>query len=576
MKTYTVAEVVVDRLVKAGIKRIYGIVGDSLNPVSDALRRDGRIAWVHVRHEEAGAFAAGAEAQLSGELAVCAGSSGPGNLHLINGLFDAHRSHAPVLALASHIPGSEIGTQYFQETHPDRLFNECSHYSELIANPAQMPRVLQIAMQMAVSRRGVAVVALPGDVAAMKVPDKNLGHNLQPARPYIAPNHDDVVRLAEMIDAAKRVTLFCGAGCEGAREALIELADKIRSPMGHAWRGKQWVEPDNPFDVGMTGFIGFGGCYQAMHSCDLLVLLGTDFPYHAFLPTKPKIAQVDICGDHLGRRSRLDLGITGDVGATVQALLPLVAAKSDSVHLQKARDKLHEARKKLDVYVKHVNSQIPLHPEYFTAALNRLATDDAVFTVDTGLNCVWAARYIQAKRDRRIIGSFNHGSMANALPQAIGAQFLYPDRQVIAMCGDGGFSMLMGDLLTIASYDLPVKIIVYNNGSLGFVSLEMRASGLPDWQTDMNNPNFARLAEAVGVRGIRIEQAGDVESSLQSAMQHKGPVLLDVMTDPNVISLPPNVTLKEVEGFSFGLSRLALSGNIDAVVATLKDNWRSL
>jgi len=576
MSTDTVAEVVVDHLVKAGVKRIYGIVGDSLNPISDALRRNGKIAWVHVRHEEVGAFAAGAEAQLSGELAVCAGSSGPGNLHLINGLFDAHRSHAPVLALASHIPGSEIGTQYFQETHPDRLFAECSHYSELIANPAQMPRVLQIAMQTAVSRRGVSVVALPGDVAAMKVSNQGLDHDLQLTRPKICPNHDDVARLAEMINTAGRVTLFCGAGCEGTREALIELADKIQSPIGHAWRGKQWVEPDNSFDVGMTGFIGFGGCYEAMHNCDLLILLGTDFPYHAFMPTQPKIAQVDICGDHLGRRSKLDLGIIGDVGATIAALLPLVEAKSDCVHLKNARDKLHKSRTKLDVYIKHIGSQSPLHPEYFTSTLNRLAVDDAVFTVDTGLNCVWAARYIQAMRDRRIIGSFNHGSMACALPQAIGAQFLYPDRQVIAMCGDGGFSMLMGDLLTIASYDLPVKVIVYNNGALGFISLEMRANGLPDWQTEMKNPNFAQLAEVVGIRGIRIEQASDVESSLKKAMQHKGPVLIDVVTDPNVISLPPNITLKEMEGFSLGMSRLALSGHIDAVVKTLKHNWRSL
>ncbi len=576
MSTHTVAEILVDRLVQAGIKRIYGIVGDSLNPVSDALRKDGRISWVHVRHEEVAAFAAGAEAQLSGNLTVCAGSSGPGNLHLINGLFDAHRSHAPVLAIASHIPGSEIGTQYFQETHPDQLFRECSHYCEVISNPAQMPRVLQIAMQTAVSRRGVAVVVLPGDIAAMPVPTQNLSHNLQLTKPCISPNSDDVTQLAEMINSAKRVTLFCGAGCQGAREGLIALADKIQAPIGHAWRGKQWVEPDNPFDVGMTGFIGYGGCYQAMHDCDLLVLLGTDFPYHAFMPTKPKIAQVDIRGDHLGRRSHLDLGIVADVGQTIKALLPLIDKKDDKVHLQTARKNLQQARKKLDIYVKHVSKQQPIHPEYVTATLNDHATDNAVFTVDTGLNCVWAARYIQAMRDRRIIGSFNHGSMANALPQAIGAQLLYPDRQIVAMCGDGGFSMLMGDLLTIASYQLPIKIFIYNNSSLGFVSLEMRASGLPDWQTDMTNPDFAKLAEATGIKGIRIENTSEVESSIKEALMHDGPVVIDVLTDPNAISLPPNVTLKEVEGFTLGMTRLVLSGHVDAVVDTIESNWRSL
>jgi pyruvate dehydrogenase (quinone) len=571
----TVAEELVDHLANAGVERIYGIVGDSLNPVTDAVRRSGKLQWVHVRHEEVGAFAAGAEAQLSGKLVACAGSCGPGNVHLINGLYDAHRSMAPVLAIAAQIPSSEIGTGYFQETHPERTFQECSHYCELIASPKQMPRTLQIAMQNAIAKGGVGVVVLPGDVAGMPMPDGALSHGLMTSRPVTRPPDDEVARLADLINDAGRVTLFCGSGCAGAHDELLALAETLKAPIGHAYRAKQFVQYDNPYDVGMTGMLGYGAAYEAMHECDLLLLLGTDFPYDPFMPTRCKIAQVDLRGEHLGRRSRLDLGLCGDVRATLQALLPALTPKGDGMFLEAMQKHHHKARRKLDVYVNHVGKRRPLHPEYVAATLNELASEDAVFTVDTGMCNVWSARYIEATKERRILASYSHGSMANALPQAIGAQFLYPERQVISMSGDGGFAMLMGDFLTLTQYDLPVKVILFNNSALGMVKLEMEAFGIPDWQTDLKNPNFAEVAEAMGVLGVRIEDPAEVRSGLQRALAHPGPALVDVVTDPNALSMPPHITAEQVEGFALSMSKLVLSGHVDEVVATVEANWRN-
>jgi pyruvate dehydrogenase (quinone) len=571
----TVAEELVDHLANAGVERIYGIVGDSLNPVTDAVRRSGKLQWVHVRHEEVGAFAAGAEAQLSGKLVACAGSCGPGNVHLINGLYDAHRSMAPVLAIAAQIPSSEIGTGYFQETHPERTFQECSHYCELIASPKQMPRTLQIAMQNAIAKGGVGVVVLPGDVAGMPMPDGALSHGLMTSRPVTRPPDDEVARLADLINDAGRVTLFCGSGCAGAHDELLALAETLKAPIGHAYRAKQFVQYDNPYDVGMTGMLGYGAAYEAMHECDLLLLLGTDFPYDPFMPTRCKIAQVDLRGEHLGRRSRLDLGLCGDVRATLQALLPALTPKGDGMFLEAMQKHHHKARRKLDVYVNHVGKRRPLHPEYVAATLNELASEDAVFTVDTGMCNVWSARYIEATKERRILASYSHGSMANALPQAIGAQFLYPERQVISMSGDGGFAMLMGDFLTLTQYDLPVKVILFNNSALGMVKLEMEAFGIPDWQTDLKNPNFAKVAEAMGVLGVRIEDPAEVRSGLQRALAHPGPALVDVVTDPNALSMPPHITAEQVEGFALSMSKLVLSGHVDEVVATVEANWRN-
>jgi pyruvate dehydrogenase (quinone) len=573
----TVADELVDRLIDGGVQRIYGVVGDSLNPVTDAVRRTkGKINWVHVRHEEAGAFAASAEAQLSGKLTACAGSCGPGNLHLINGLYDAHRSSAPVIAIASHIPTIEIGTEYFQETHPERLFQECSHYCELIATPRQMPRMLQIAMQKAVGKGGVSVLVVPGDVAGMDIPSGSVPPSPVSARPVVRPCDGDLAKLADMVNAAEKITLLCGYGCRDAHAEILQFAEKVKAPVGHAYRGKQYLEYDNPYDVGMTGLLGFGSAFNAMHECDLLLLLGTDFPYPQFLPDNPKVAQVDIRADHLGRRCKLDLGLCGDIGETLRAILPRISGKTDRTHLDRMLSEHKESIRKLGVYIDHVGTRRPIHPELVAAALNEAASEDAIFTVDTGMCNVWHARYIRATRNRRMLASYMHGSMANALPHAIGAQMLYPDRQVVSMSGDGGFAMLLGDLLTVLQYKLPIKIVLFNNGALGMVKLEMEVAGLPDWQTGLVNPNFAKMAEAMGFKGIRIEDPAGVRSGMQEAFAHTGPVLIDAVTDPNALSMPPHVTLGQLEGFSLAMGKLILSGHIDEVVDTIEANVRNL
>ena len=571
---HRVADELVRRLAEAGVERIYGVVGDSLNPVTDALRLNTNVKWIHVRNEEAGAFAAGAEAQLTGKLAACGGSCGPGNLHLINGLFDAHRSNAPVLAIASHIPSSEIGTAYFQETHPQNLFQECSYYCELISNPAQFERVLHIAMQHAAGLSGVGVIVLPGDIAGADLPPESAPRSIVSRRPSIRPGDKDLAKLADLVNSSKKVALFCGIGCDKAHDEVVALAEKVKAPVGHSYRGKPFVEYDNPYDVGMTGMIGFGMAYEAIHECDLLILLGTDFPYDKFLPTKTKIAQIDIRVERLGRRSRLDLGIWGDVRETLQALLPLLDTKKDREYLDATLRQHKEKLRKMNVYVDHVGTRLPMHPEPVAATLSEVAAPDAIFTADTGMCNVWSARYIKATKDRRIIGSFNHGSMANALPQAIGAQCAYPDRQVISMSGDGGLAMLMGDLLTITQYDLPIKVLVFDNGALGMVKLEMETGGFPDFQTDLKNPNFAKLAEAIGMMGVRIEKPTDLTSGLKRALEHKGPALIDVVTDPNALSIPSHADRSQAVGFALALGKMVLAGNIDEVVATVEGNIR--
>src|SRR5271167_2063286 len=572
--THRVADQLVSSLLEAGVERIYGVVGDSLNPVTDALRLNGKLKWIHVRHEETAAFAAGAEAQLSGKLAACAGSCGPGNLHLINGLFDAHRSNAPVLAIASHIPTREIGTGYFQETHPEILFKECSHYCELISNPKQFERVLHIAMQSAIGKGGVGVIVLPGDLGGADFPAEGAPRSLVSPRPSIRPGEKDLARLAELINSSKKVALFCGIGCENAHDEVVALAEKVKAPSAHTYRGKPFVEYNNPYDVGMTGMIGFGMAYEAIHECDLLLLLGTDFPYDKFLPTNTKIAQIDIRVERLGRRSKLDLGIWGDVRETLQALLPMVNTKQDRDYLAITLAKHKEKLRKMNVYVDHVGKRLPMHPEPVAAAMSEAAAPDAIFTADTGMCNVWSARHIKASKGRRIIGSFNHGSMANALPQAIGAQCAYPGRQVISMSGDGGLAMLLGDLLTITQYNLPINVLVFDNGVLGMVKLEMETAGLPDFQTDLKNPNFAKLAEAIGIMGVRIENPADLTSGIKKALQHSGPALIDVVTDPNALSIPSHADRSQAVGFALAMGKMVLSGNIEEVVATIEGNIR--
>ncbi|MCP3767309.1 MULTISPECIES: pyruvate dehydrogenase [unclassified Streptomyces] len=577
MAKQNVAEQFVDILTRAGVKRLYGVVGDSLNPVVDAVRRNPAIDWVHVRHEETAAFAAGAEAQITGRLAACAGSCGPGNLHLINGLYDAHRSMAPVLALASHIPSSEIGLGYFQETHPDRLFSECSHYSEMISSPKQMPRLLDTAIQHAVGRSGVSVVTLPGDIADEPAPEQAPETALVTSRPTVRPGDAEIDRLVEMIDEAKKVTLFCGAGTRGAHAEVMEFAQKIKSPVGHALRGKEWIQYDNPYDVGMSGLLGYGAAYEATHECDLLILLGTDFPYNAFLPDDVKIVQVDVRPEHLGRRTKLDLAVWGDARETLRCLIPRVRTKENRKFLDRMLRKHADALEGVvKAYTRKVDKHVPIHPEYAAAVLDEIADDDAVFTVDTGMCNVWAARYISPNGRRRVIGSFSHGSMANALPMAIGAQFTDRGRQVVSMSGDGGFSMLMGDFLTLVQYDLPVKVVLFNNSSLSMVELEMLVAGLPSHGTGMKNPDFAAVARACGAHGVRVEKPKELAGALKAAFKHKGPALVDIVTDPNALSIPPKISKEMVTGFALSASKMVLDGGVGRMAQMARSNLRNI
>ncbi|WP_299568856.1 ubiquinone-dependent pyruvate dehydrogenase [uncultured Pedobacter sp.] len=568
----TIAEKLVGILVEAGVKRVHGVVGDSLNGIVDEIRRNSNIEWIHYRHEEAAAFAAGAEAQLTGKLAVCAGSCGPGNLHLINGLYDCHRSMAPVLAIAAHIPSGEIGTGYFQETHPDLLFRECSHYCEMISSPNQVPRVPHIAIQYATGMKGVAVIGLSGDVAMEKIEDVPLPHLLVDT-PVVRPAEPELHKLADSINKATKITLLCGSGCAGAHGELIAFGQKILSPMVHALRGKEHVEYNNPFDVGMTGLIGFASGYYAMEESELLIMLGTDFPYKDWYPAKSAIAQIDIRPERLGRRCRIDLGLVGDVAQTLKALLPLVEQKNDSSFLDKCVERYHKSRANLDADATKKSGDKIIHPEYLTKVINEKAAENAIFTVDVGTPTVWAARYLKMTEGRRLLGSFSHGSMANAMPQAIGAQFEYPERQVIALCGDGGFAMLMGDILTIRQYNLPIKIVIFNNASLGFVAMEMKVAGLPPFGTDLNNPDFALMAQAMGMMGIKVENPEEVAPAIEKALAHNGPVIINAMVNPTELSMPPKVELSQAKGFGIYMLKQILNGDGGEVWQTLDSNF---
>ena len=567
-----VAEKLVEMLIQAGVKRIYGVVGDSLNSITDAVRRSKKIEWVNVRNEEAGAFAAGAEAQLSGNLAVCAGSCGPGNLHLINGLYDCHRSYAPVLAIAAHIPSSQIGTSYFQETHPERVFADCSHYCELISSPSQMPRTAQNAIQAALNQRGVAVLVIPGDIALQKVEGDFPPHDLRAMRCEVRPSEDDLNELAELLNSTAKCTLLCGSGCIGAHDEVIALAEALQAPVVHALRGKEHVEWGNRYDVGMTGLIGFASGYRAMINADVLLMLGTDFPYDGFYPKKAKIVQIDSRGQNLGRRARLDLGLLAHVRETARALLPKLNKKKSSKFLDDAVQHYADVREELDKHVKSKSTGDKIHPQYLASLLSELAEDDAAFTADTGMCTVWAARYIRMKKGRSLIGSFNHGSMANALPQAIGAQFENRKRQVISFSGDGGFGMLMGDMLSLVQHDLPVKVVVFNNSTLGMVKLEMQVVGVPDFGTDFKNFNFAKIAEAAGIRGFRVERPEELRDAVKAALAHNGPALLDVVTAPYELSMPPKIVAEQAWGFSLFLMKELILGNVKELFEELKTN----
>jgi pyruvate dehydrogenase (quinone) len=573
MMASTVAGQMVQTLAAAGVSRIYGIVGDSLNGFTDALRRHRGIDWLHLRHEEVAAFAAGAEAHLTGNLAVCAGSCGPGNLHLINGLFDCHRSRVPVVAIAAHIPSPEIGASYFQETHPEQLFRECSGYCELVSSAEQMPRVLEVAIRRAVTDRCVSVVVIPGDVAlqpAAEARPQGYG-SLLPAHPVIVPPTTALDSLAALLNSARRVTLLCGSGCAGAHDQLLALADLLKAPIVHALKGKEHVEYENPYDVGMTGLIGFSSGYYAMEECDTLLMLGTDFPYRQFYPKEARIAQIDLRGENIGRRAPVELGLIGDVGATLQVLLPLVANKTDRAHLDNCVARYREARKGLDDLATGRPGGT-LHPQHIARVVSELAAGDAVFTCDVGLPTVWAARYLKMNGRRRLLGSFWHGSMANAMSQAIGAQAACPGRQVISLSGDGGFTMLMGDLLSLKQLKLPAKIVVFNNGALGFIELEQKSSGFLNTGTSLENPDFAAMADAIGIKGVRIEDPAQVEAKLAEALAHPGPVVVDAVVNRMELAMPPKVTAQMARGFTLYMLRAVLNGRTDEVIELARSN----
>ena len=574
MSRTSVADLFADTLHLAGVERIYGVVGDSLNGLTDSLRRRGKIEWIHCRNEEAAAFAAGAEAQLTGKLAVCAGSCGPGNMHLINGLYDCHRTRVPVLAIAAQIPSGEIGSNYFQETRPEALFRECSHYCETIADPDQMPRTLEIAIRAAVGKRGVAVVAMPGDVALRDTPGTlaRTAAALLPPPATIVPAAAELDQLAALLDGAEKITILAGRGCRDAHPALLQIAAALQAPVVHALGGKEFVEYDNPFDVGMTGLIGFSSAYHAMMGCDALLMLGTDFPYRQFYPEKAKVAQIDLRPENLGRRTAIDLGLVGDVAATIAALLPRLTATHDGDFLEEARADYAEARKGLDELSVGTPGTGPIHPQHVARALSEAASDDAVFACDVGTPTIWAARYLKMNGRRRLIGSFCHGSMANALPQAIGAQASHPGRQVITLSGDGGLAMLMGELLTVRQLGLPVKIVVFNNGTLGFVELEMKAAGLIETGVTLDNPDFAAMARAIGLHGVRVTDPGDVEAAVRDVLAHPGPALLDAVTARDELSMPPEITLEQMKGFSLYMAKAMISGRGDSVLELAKTN----
>ena len=575
-----VAEQIVGQLVNAGVHHIYGIVGDSLNPIVDAVRKTGGskkggIDWIHVRHEEAAAFAASAEAQLTGKLAVCAGSCGPGNLHLINGLYDANRTGAPVLAIASHIPSVQIGSMYFQETHPDRIFEECSVYNALISSAAQSPRTVNSAIRHAVGLGGVAVITLPGDVSDLKAVDHVPTY--APARPAtLAPNAADIEEAAALLNKADKVAIFAGAGVEGAHDEVIALADALKAPIGHSLRGKNFIQYDNPFDVGMTGLLGYGAAAEGMSDADVLILLGTDFPYDQFLPSTPTI-QVDTHAEKLGRRTDVGLAIHAQVKPFIEALLPhLRQDRSDAFLTAKIKKHSEIMHAPVGAYTRNVEKMRPIHPEYAAHLLNKTASKDAIVTADTGMCNVWTARYIDPLGTRRLIGSLLHGSMANALPMALGAQVAYPERQVVSVSGDGGLSMLLGELITAKMYGLPVKVVVFNNSTLGMVKLEMLVNGLPDFQTDVPNTNYADIARAIGFHAERVEDASRLEDAYREAFAAPGPALVEVITDPNALSLPPAITGGQVVGFATAMSKIVLNRGIAEAFSMATSNMRNI
>ncbi|TXS65810.1 ubiquinone-dependent pyruvate dehydrogenase [Corynebacterium sp. LK14] len=570
------AEQLVETLEAQGVERIYGLVGDSLNPIVDAVRRSS-IDWVHVRNEEAAAFAAEADSLTTGKLAVCAASCGPGNTHLVQGLYDAHRNGAKVLAIASHIPSRQIGSKFFQETHPEMLFNECSAYCEMVNSADQGGVILHHAIQSTMAGKGVSVLVIPGDVSTQEAGDDTFtGSTISAGRPVVFPDPAEAAALTQAINEAKTVALFVGAGVKDAREQVLALAEKIKAPIGHALGGKMYIQYDNPFDVGMSGLLGYGAAHDATHEADLLILLGTDFPYNDFL-SKENVAQVDIDGSHIGRRTKIKYPVTGDVAATIENILPHIDEKKDRRFLDKMlKEHYNKLNHVVEAYTKKAEKMKPIHPEFVANIIDEEAADDAVFTVDTGMCNVWGARYITPNGKREQIGSFRHGTMANALPMAIGAQAANEGRQVISFSGDGGLSMLMGELLTVKLHNLPVKTFVFNNSSLGMVKLEMLVQGLPEHETDHAHVDYAAIAEAAGIKHIRIEDPKKARKQIREALAFDGPVLVDMVTDPNALSIPPTLTFEQLLGFSKAATRTVFGGGVGQMLQLAQSNLRNI
>lgn len=570
------AEQLVATLENQGVTKIYGLVGDSLNPIVDAVRRSS-IKWVHVRNEEAAAFAAEADSLTTGKLAVCAASCGPGNTHFVQGLYDANRNGAKVLALASHIPSRQIGSHFFQETHPEALFNECSGYCEMVNSAEQGAVILHHAIQSTMAGKGVSVLVIPGDVSTQEAENDAFTDSvISTGHPVVYPDPVEAAALTQAINKAKTVALFVGCGAKDAREQVLALAEKIKAPIGHALGGKMYIQYDNPFDVGMSGLLGYGAAHTATHEADLLILLGTDFPYDDFLP-QANVAQIDIDGSHIGRRTKISYPVTGDVGATIENILPHVAEKKDRSFLDRMlKEHYNKLNHVVEAYTKNVEKMQPIHPEFVANIIDEEAADDAIFTVDTGMCNVWGARYITPNGKRQQIGSFRHGTMANALPMAIGAQAGNEGRQVISFSGDGGLSMLMGELITVKTHNLPVKIFVFNNSSLGMVKLEMLVQGLPEFGTDHDHVDFASIAQAVGIKHVLIEDPKQARSQIREALDFNGPVLVDMVTDPNALSIPPTLTFAQLMGFSKAATRTVFGGGVGQMLTMAQSNLRNI
>lgn len=569
---------IVRALEDLGVKRIYGLVGDSLNTLSDAVRGSD-IEWIHVRNEEAAAFAAGADSLSTGDLAVCGASCGPGNTHLIQGLFEAHRSGAKVLAIASHIPSEEIGSEFFQATHPEFIFQECSGYCEVAHSGAQGARVVHNALQSTLAGGGVSVVVVPGDTFADEVPENTTLNSAyaRGTRARVFPDQSEAAALVQAINEANTVTLFCGYGARDAREQVFALAEKIKAPVGHSFRGKMFLQYDNPFDVGMSGLLGYGACLEASQKADLFIMVGTDFPYAEWLP-QGNVAQIDVAGAHIGRRTPVDYPVIGDVASVIDNILPHVEEKTDRSFLDIMLARHAELLE--DVVAKYttpaMEARTPIHPELAASVLDELAAEDAYFTVDTGMCNVWSSRYLTPNGSRAELASFRHGTMANALPMAIGVQAANPGRQVISWSGDGGLGMLMGELLTLKLHDLPVKVVVFNNSSLGMVKLEMISQGFPFYGTDHEGVDYAAIAEAAGIKAFRVEKPGQLKASLADALSHDGPALVDIVTDPEALSLPPEIDWGMMKGFATAGVKTVLDGGVGRMVRLARSNLRHI